>query len=61
MTRQECEELLRQWDLVSCDLYPGRSCRVVRVEPDGYVVLCDRNTLAELPDYAHPVQVHRMR
>jgi hypothetical protein len=25
----------------------------------GYAVVCDRNTLAQLPDYVHPTQLRR--
>lgn len=45
-------------DLVYSTLH-GRLVRVLRTEPDGMVVVGDRHTLRELPDYVNLTQLRR--
>lgn len=45
-----------KYDLLYCSL-DRKYVRYLRTERDGFVVVCDRNTLQELPDYRHPTQV----
>jgi hypothetical protein len=37
----------------------GRHVRFVRWADSYAAVVCDRNTMAELPDYVHPAQLRR--